>query len=351
MCPVIKLASLHFNVITLCTGQHYKSVLDVLSLFEIKYDFIFSQKKFNNLSDQLSYYQKCINNVLKTIKIDMMVVHGDTTSCFAGAMSSYFAQIPLSHIEAGLRTHQIYAPFPEEMFRKWTDAAADLCFAPTYLASMNLYNEGKKKSQVFITGNTIVDALYFIQSKKVNNTIDDKLFKLLSKKSGYFLVTLHRNEIRNNKLENIALAICNIALEKNYSIIWPLHPNKNVSQIIKKIAAKQSHVMVCQPMDFQLFVNTMKNADLILTDSGGIQEEASVLGKKIVVIREETERPEILENSTAILAGTDILNIKNAIQKLLNVNDVLPYKNDLFGNGDASEKIVLSIKNYFSCKL
>lgn len=353
LCPLIKSLSLKYNVKCLCTGQHYQSVIQILNLFKIEADIIHKERKFNNISRQLSYYQNIINDFLLTSSIDLIIVHGDTTSCFAGALSAYFSKIPIAHVEAGLRTHNPYAPFPEEMYRKWTDAVATMCFAPTKLSENNLLNEGIDKQKISITGNTIVDAINYVKTIS-NNNLRQKNFKIQNildqSELRFFLVTLHRNEIRENKLELIANKICEIAKEKNFKIIWPLHPNKIVRNIVKKVAQNYGNVIITKPLEYDFFIKIMEKASIIITDSGGIQEEASVLEKKLLIIREETERPEVLENASAILAGTDQSLFESLIISLLEVSLNQSFKHDIFGSGSVSEKIVFAISKYFDEK-
>ncbi len=348
LAPLIKLLSIHFKVFCICTGQHSLSVIEILDLFQIKPTIINTHKKFKDINTQLNNYQKFINIQITFFKPDLIIVHGDTTSCFAGALSGFFAKIPIAHIESGLRTQNKYAPFPEEMYRKWTDAVADLCFAPTSISKNNLINEGINPGKIFITGNTIVDAITYV--KNIISINENQFASVVNKKPippNFILVTLHRNEIRDSKLEKLAIAICQIAKEKKYHILWPMHPNKIVSNIIRDVLTNQSHVIVTKSLDYKTFIGLIQKAKMIITDSGGIQEEASVMGKKILILREETERPEVLENKSAILAGTDHQKLSKYFTELENLDLDFENNTDIFGAGDATNKIVNAISNFF----
>lgn len=352
ICPVIKEAGKYFNVYTLCTGQHYDSVIEVFNLFGLTIHKIYPSKKFNGIHLQLSYYQKIITECLNIFKPNLVVVHGDTTSCYAGALSSFFLKQDIAHVEAGLRTQNIYAPFPEEMFRKWTDAVSRYCYAPTENAKTNLLQEGISSSNIFLTGNTIIDALLDIQSNAHLNELDlgllDEINQMSKNKNGYFLVTLHRNEIRNNSLGKLAKTIIEKANRENYSIVWPLHPNKLINKIVLKETRAFSHVLTIPPVKYSLFIKIMRDASVIITDSGGIQEEATFLRKKVVILREETERKEVLLNKSAIISGIDPKNLNKNIDYVTGLSDDVHINGALFGNGDASTKIVSHWREIFS---
>jgi len=344
ICPLIKEASTFFDIFVLGTGQHYESVINAFSLFGVSINKIFPLKKFKNIGEQLSYFQKNISENLDIYKPDLVVVHGDTTSCFAGALSAYLHKIDIAHVEAGLRTQNMYSPFPEEMFRKWTDAVAKFCYAPTAGAKNNLICEGISEDKIFVTGNTIVDALNYIslndQFTETDKTILNEINQFSNSKNGYFLVTLHRNEIKNTHLSLLSKAIVNLAKKKNYAIIWPLHPNKIIKNIVLLQTKKHAHVYTLPVANYNLFLKIMQKSSLIITDSGGIQEEATILAKKILVLRNETERLEVLQSGIALMGGIDDKNLEDNIDFLLNLPKNTPVNTSIFGSGDASIKIV-----------
>lgn len=344
LCPLIKETSKFFDTYVIGTGQHHESVLEVFSLFDLKLNSIFPLKKFKNTVTQLAHYQKIISETIGHYSPDLVVVHGDTTSCLAGAVTAYFHKIDVAHIEAGLRTQNKYSPFPEEMFRKWTDAVAKYCYAPTINAKENLLKEGIDAANIVVSGNTVVDSLVEI-IKKPMSVHDEELVQSIINKSkkvnqGYFLVTLHRNEIKNTHLKKLTIAIVEIAKKKNYAIIWPLHPNNVIKNTVVSQIKNQKHVYTLPPVNYALFLKMVENSSLIITDSGGIQEEATVLGKKILILRNETERPEVLTSSYSLMGGIEEKYLEEKMEYLLNLPKNTSKGDAIFGKGDASVKIV-----------
>lgn len=340
MCPLIIALKNKKNIQTVVcvTGQHRELLNSVLEDFELVPDY-----NLNVMKEKQSLFDVTIN-ILSEIKIvlqkenpDMILVHGDTTTAFAVSLASFYMQIPVGHIEAGLRTYNLEAPFPEEFNRQAIDLVSKFYFVPTQHAKNNLLKEGKSEESIYVTGNTGIDALKYTikqdyQSLNLEWTGNKKIV----------LVTAHRRE-NINSFEKMFIAIRRIAnFDKDIKIVFPLHLNPIVRNKAKEILGDLENVRLTEPMSVVEFQNTLKRSYLVLTDSGGVQEEATALGVPALVMRDTTERPEAIETGNLKLIGTNSDDIYEAVMALLS-NDVLYSQmcksNNVFGDGTASEKI------------
>ena len=357
MAPLVKAleADPQIESIVCVTAQHREMLDQVLGLFEIKPKHDLNiMAKGQTLSDITSRVLKGIEGILKTEKPDIILVHGDTTTTFAGALAAFYAQIPVGHVEAGLRSHNIYSPFPEEMNRSLTGRIAMMHFAATDGNVANLLNEGVKESTIVKTGNTVIDALkmvikedYLFEDPRLNE-IDYNRYKTI-------LLTAHRRENLGEPMENIFGAIRSIIdNNENVQVIFPIHLNPAVRAIADKHLKNIDRIHMIEPLDYEPFANLQAKVDLILTDSGGIQEEAPALGKPVIVLRTETERPEAVEAGTVLIAGVDKEKIIEVTELL--IKDQMAYQKmaeavNPYGDGKACHRIVDAIKAQFSHKL
>lgn len=343
-----------FDVKVCVTGQHRQMLDQVLELFNLTPDFDLNLMKANQtLTDITCGILTGLKEVFKQWKPDVVLVHGDTTTTFATTLASYYEQIKVGHVEAGLRTGDIYSPWPEEANRKLTGALANWHFAPTESAQRNLINENIKQDNIIITGNTVIDSLLTID-EKLNSDIDldkqlAKKFSFLSQNKKMILVTGHRRENFGQGFLNICQALYTLALQHpNILIVYPVHLNPNVQEPVNKILNNISNVYLIEPQDYLPFVYLMKHSYLILTDSGGIQEEAPSLAKPVLVMRETTERPEAVQAGTVKLVGTSVEEIVKQVNLLL--GDSILYSEmaqarNPYGDGLASEKIKCFLQN------
>lgn len=297
MCPLVKELKKRKNIKTIIcvTGQHKEMLNQVLRCFEVVPDYNLNiMKEKQTLFDITQNIMTNIKKVLEEVKPDLLLVHGDTTTTFAAALSAFYMQIPVGHVEAGLRTYNVNSPYPEEFNRQATGIIAELNFAPTQVSKENLIKEGKKEDKIFITGNTAIDAL--------NTTVKKDYFNEeleWAKDSRLIMLTAHRRENLGKPLENIFLAIKRIMKEfKDIKVIYPVHKNPIVRETANRILGNCERIRLIEPLDVVDFHNFLANSYLILTDSGGIQEEAPSLGKPVLVTRDTTERPEGIEAGT-----------------------------------------------------
>ena len=354
MAPLVKEFKLHpeyFEVSVCVTAQHREMLDQVLDLFEIYPDYDLNIMKPNqSLHDISSNILYGVKEVLDRFSPDLVLVHGDTTTSTFAALAAFYNKIKVGHIEAGLRTKNIYSPFPEEVNRRITGVLAHYHFAPTSLSKSNLEEENHKN--ILISGNTVIDSLFFILKKIKNN----KIFRLkiidyfLSEKFKFLderriiLVTGHRRENHGRGLINICNALEEIAiLNPSIDIVYPVHMNPNVESVVKRLLFKVPNIFLIKPLRYEQFVYLMHKSYFIITDSGGIQEEAPSMGKPVLVMRDATERPEALKAGTVKLVGTSTKKIVNEANAL--INDVVLYKSmssayNPYGDGKASEKIV-----------
>jgi len=352
MAPLKKELSLYddFDVKVCVTAQHRSMLDQVLDVFGIKPEFDLDIMK---ASQSLSYITTSvlegIDGVLKAEKPDIVLVHGDTTTTFAAALAAFYNQIPVGHVEAGLRTFDIYSPFPEEMNRHLTSGLCTLHFAPTAQNRENLHLENIHKN-IFVTGNTVIDALH-------TTVRPDYRFKSLQLAGiadydgRIILMTAHRRENLGKQLENICRAVAKIAMEHpECRVVYPVHLNPSVQNTARSILGGLSNVTLCEPLDIEDMHNLMARSYFVLTDSGGLQEEAPALGKPVLVLRAETERPEAVAAGTVKMAGTEEENIYKLTKTLL--EDPAEYEKmahsvNPYGDGQASRRIAQGLLYYF----
>jgi len=350
MAPVIKALNAEDSIDSkICvTAQHREMLDQVLDLFAIKPDYDLNiMQTGQDLTDVTCSVLTGLKNVITDFQADIILVHGDTTTTFATTLAAYYQRIPIGHVEAGLRTGNIYAPFPEEINRKLTADIAYLHFAPTEKAKDNLLNEGVKASSIHVTGNTVIDALLEIVEKlKFSSNIQSQ-FSFLSAEKRLVLVTGHRRENFGSGFENICYALKKLAQRQDLQIVYPVHLNPNVREPVLRILGKCKNIHLIEPQDYLPFVYLMNQAYMILTDSGGIQEEAPALGKPVLVMRETTERPEAVEAGTVILVGTNQNKIVSECEKLLDNKacyEKMSFAHNPYGDGKASLKIIKKLK-------
>ncbi|MGB9911203.1 MAG: non-hydrolyzing UDP-N-acetylglucosamine 2-epimerase [Microgenomates group bacterium] len=353
LAPVIfefKKHSKIFSVKIISTGQHKEMLDDVLEAFEITPDINLKVMTPNQtLSEVTSKILIGIENILIREKPDLVLIQGDTTTVLAAALACYYQKIKIAHIEAGLRSFDKYQPFPEEINRRLVSHIADFNFAPTKKASENLIKEGIEKNKIFIVGNTVIDALFLALKKR--KRLDKELKKIDFRKK-IILITAHRRENFGKPLEDICLAVREISqlYRDEIEIVYPVHLNPNVQETVKRNLKGISNVKLLKPLDYLSFCYLMKKCYLILSDSGGIQEEAPSLGKPVLILRNTTERPEVVEIGAGILVGTNKEKIVSEVEFLLNNKKkylkMSKVKNP-FGDGKASERIFKIINKIF----
>lgn len=349
-----------FETIVCVTGQHREMLDQVLNIFEIKPDYDLNiMKQGQDLYDVTARVLVGMRDVLKEVQPDVVLVHGDTTTSTAAALAAFYQQIPVGHVEAGLRTHNIYSPWPEEMNRQITGRIATYHFSPTALSKQNLLAEGIKGKAITVTGNTVIDALYMVVDKiKTDNALDADLEAVL-KNSGYdvnrlvdsrklVLITGHRRENFGGGFISMCRAIKTLT-EKypNVDFVYPMHLNPNVRKPIHEVFGEDltglGNMFFIEPLEYLSFVYLMEKSTIVLTDSGGIQEEAPGLGKPVLVMRDTTERPEALEAGTVKLVGTDYAKIVKEVSALLDDNiyyEKMSKAVNPYGDGLACGRIV-----------
>ena len=353
MAPLIKafLNNKHIFETKVCvTAQHREMLDQVMDFFEIIPDYDLNlMKPGQNLFSLTSEVLLAMKPILDEFKPNFVFVHGDTTTSTAAALASFYSGIKVCHIEAGLRTFNKLSPFPEEINRQITARLADLHFAPTEIAKQNLISEGINPECIHITGNTVIDALLYANEKV--ESIEDKeinyLKTILDKSKKLILVTGHRRENFGNGFLNICKALKELAIKQNVQIIYPVHLNPNVQEPVYEILGDISSVNLIDPLAYPSFVWLMKQSYIIITDSGGVQEEAPSLGKPVLVMRETTERPEALVAGTVLLVGTNTSDIVNNATELLTnpeTYDKMSKAHNPYGNGNSSN-IILSFIN------
>jgi len=329
------------------TAQHREMLDQVLNLFQIKPDFDLNiMSEGQTLFDITSRALLGLHEVLTQAAPDIVLVHGDTTTTFAGALAAYYHQIAVGHVEAGLRTGNKFSPYPEEMNRKLTGALTDLHFAPTQTSKQNLLREGVAEENIFVTGNTVIDALH--ETVKPDFKFDDELLQSIDYEGKrVILVTTHRRENLGEPLRHVYKALKKLVEEfPDVEIVFPVHKNPKVREVVNEELGGLSQVHLTDPLDYEPFANLISRAELILTDSGGIQEEAPSLGKPVLVLRDTTERPEAVKAGTVRLVGTEMENVYNAARELL--TDAAEYSKmseaiNPYGDGLAAQRIVQAL--------
>ena len=340
-----------FESIVAVTAQHREMLDQVLRLFDIKPDFDLDiMSADQTLFDITTKALTGLDRVLTEARPDIVLVHGDTTTTFVGALAAFYHQIAVGHVEAGLRTRNKYSPFPEEMNRRLTGSIADLNFAPTSTARENLLREGVDRSKIFVTGNTVIDALH--RTIRADFVFDDELLRSIdygSKK--IILVTTHRRENLGEPMRHVYEALKKIVEEfPTVEIIFPVHKNPKVREIVDAVLGGLAQVHLIDPLDYEPFANLMSRAEIILTDSGGVQEEAPALGKPVLVLRDTTERPEAVDAGTVKLIGTDRSTVYDETRRLLIDRaeyDRMSAAVNPYGDGRAARRIVRALLRHY----
>lgn len=366
MCPLVKefqKDTMNFETIVCVTGQHREMLDQVLTIFDVKPDYDLNiMKQGQDLTDVTARVLTGLRDVFKECRPDVVLVHGDTTTSTAGALAAFYAQIPVGHVEAGLRTHNIYSPWPEEMNRQITGRIATYNFSPTPLSEKNLLEENVH-GKIVVTGNTVIDALHMVVEKLKNDIALAKEQEEILAKAGYdvmrlndgkklVLITGHRRENFGEGFIRMVTAMKNLS-EKypNVDFVYPMHLNPNVRKPIHEVFGEdliRPNFFFIEPLQYLEFVYLMEKSTIVLTDSGGIQEEAPGLGKPVLVMRDTTERPEALESGTVHLVGTDYDKIFNEVSTLL--EDDTAYEKmskavNPYGDGKACGRIVNALRN------
>ena len=394
MCPLVKEFQKHpesFETVVCVTGQHREMLDQVLQIFDVKPDYDLNiMKQGQDLYDVTARVLIGMRDVLDTVKPDVVLVHGDTTTSMAAAMAAFYRQIPVGHVEAGLRTHNLYSPWPEEMNRQVTGRIAEYDFAPTPLSRQNLLDEGVKDEKITVTGNTVIDSLQMVVKRiKDDAELSDKLKQNLlnagydvsrldsftdqrssrndtdsglgtsrndtdlsfrAKRRNLVLITGHRRENFGEGFISMCTAIRDLARKyPEVDFVYPMHLNPNVRKPIKQVFGdeKRDNLFFIEPLDYLDFVYLMSRSYIVLTDSGGIQEEAPGLGKPVLVMRDTTERPEALDAGTVRLVGTDYDKIMNEVSALLddrNHYETMSHAVNPYGDGKACPRIVDKLK-------
>jgi len=351
MAPIVKALNNdqeHFITKICVTAQHRDMLDQVLRIFNIEPDYDLNIFQSGQTLTQITCRALSgLEGVIEEFKPDLILVQGDTTTVFTGALAAFYHQVKIGHVEAGLRSGNLYSPYPEEANRMLTGVLTDFHFAPTITSKNNLLREGYNESKIFITGNTSIDALSWVINK--NYTFEDEILNNIDfENKKVILLTAHRRENIGKPMENIFNAIREIADKNNdIEVIYPMHLNPKVRDIARNIFIGMKNVHLIEPLDYLPFTNLMSKCYLVVTDSGGVQEEAPSLGKPVLVVRNETERPEGIEAGTAKLAGTEREVIYKELDLLINneeeynimANAVNPY-----GDGKAAERIIEAIK-------
>ncbi len=329
------------------TGQHRSMLDQVLSTFDIvpEIDLDIMQPG-QTLFDVTTNVLSGLKKVLQDLQPDWVLVHGDTTSAMAATMAAFYCQIPVAHVEAGLRTGNLYSPWPEEMNRKVIDSISSLLFAPTQKSSQNLLREGLDKDRILVTGNTVIDALLQMMERIRNDPelsqIFSRQFDFIDADKRLILVTGHRRESFGAGMERVCQGLVQIAKRDDVQIVYPVHLNENIQRPVKQLLSANKNIHLIEPLDYLPFIYLMDRCDIVITDSGGIQEEAPSLGKPVLVTREITERPEAVEAGTVILVGTNESEIIARTNELLDNEDVYKRMSNIhnpYGDGQAAKRI------------
>ena len=356
MAPVVKAIEENENLqsIVTVTAQHREMLDQVLQLFQIKPNFDLNlMKKNQTLTDITAGVLHGLEEILRQEQPDLVLVHGDTTTTFAATLAAFYQQIPVGHVEAGLRSGNMYSPYPEEANRKLTGVMTTLHFSPTPEARQNLLRENANDANIFVTGNTVIDAL-LSTVKSQYQFADAALQELMDSPAQKVLITAHRRENQGEPMAHIFQAVRRLhETLPEVQFIFPIHKNPKVRELAARILGDLARVHIIEPLDYEPFANAMARVDLILTDSGGLQEEAPALGKPVLVLRDTTERPEAVTAGTVELVGTDEDLIYNTALTLLTdaaayhkmANAVNPY-----GDGKASGRISDAIEYYFGIR-
>lgn len=334
------------------TAQHRQMLDQVLELFEIKPQYDLNiMKPGQDLTDITSNILLGMRGLLKRERYDMLLVHGDTTTTMAAALAAFYEKVPVGHVEAGLRTGDFYAPWPEEMNRSLVGRIATLHFAPTERSRQSLLREGIAEANIFVTGNTVIDALQEVVEKlRIDSSLSatlDQRFDFLSRNKRLILVTGHRRENFGSGFERICQALRTLSTRGDVEIVYPVHLNPSVQEPVRRILGDAPNVHLIEPLDYLPFVYLMNRSHLIITDSGGVQEEAPSLGKPVLVMRDTTERPEAVEAGTVQLVGTDEAKIVQQANHLLDnrvAYEAMARAMNPYGDGQASGRILAALR-------
>ena len=365
MCPLVKEFQKHpeeFETVVCVTGQHREMLDQVLQIFDVKPDHDLNiMKQGQDLYDVTARVLVGMRDILDTVKPDVVLVHGDTTTSMAAAMAAFYRQIPVGHVEAGLRTHNLYSPWPEEMNRQVTGRIAKYDFAPTPLSRQNLLDEGVSEEKITVTGNTVIDALHWVVEnvmKKGYKPLDPLVASLPHADRRMVLITGHRRENFGEGFISMCTAIRDLARKyPDVDFVYPMHLNPNVRKPIREVFGEEipgqarndrgKNLFFIEPLDYLDFVYLMSRSYIVLTDSGGIQEEAPGLGKPVLVMRDTTERPEALDAGTVRLVGTDYEKIVKEVSALLDDKkhyEEMSHAVNPYGDGKACPRIVEKLK-------
>ncbi|RMC55552.1 non-hydrolyzing UDP-N-acetylglucosamine 2-epimerase [Lactobacillus sp. ESL0261] len=338
-----------FEEVTVVTAQHREMLDQVLNIFKIKPEYDFNiMKKNQTLESVTAKVLIDMTKVLKEVKPDIVLVHGDTTTSFAAGLASFYLQCPLGHVEAGLRTWNKYSPFPEEMNRQMTDDLTDLYFAPTAVSKQNLIKENHNSDNIFITGNTAIDAL----EETVQSDYHHEVLDQIKPGNKIILVTMHRRENQGEPMRRVFKVMKQVVdNHDDVEIIYPVHLSPSVQKVAHEVLGNDPRFHLIAPLDVVDFHNLAKLSYFIMTDSGGVQEEAPALNKPVLVLRDTTERPEGVKAGTLKLVGTQVDNVRNAMLELLDnkkVYEQMANAKNPYGDGHASERIMDDIAYYFA---
>lgn len=351
MAPLVKELEIRKEIesIVCVTAQHREMLDQVLNTFDIKPDYDLNiMKQGQSLADVTTRALVGLEEVIKKVKPDIVLVHGDTTTTFAGALAAFYNQVAIGHVEAGLRTYDKYSPYPEEMNRQMVDRLSDMYFAPTEISKDNLLKENIDESKIYITGNTAIDAM----STTVDENYTHPELDWINAGERMILLTAHRRENLGEPMRHIFRAIKRVVDEfSDVKVIYPIHMNPKVREVAKEVLGDADRVKLIEPLEVFDFHNFQNKSYIILTDSGGIQEEAPSLGKPVLVLRDTTERPEGIKAGTLKLVGTDEDVIYEETKKLLldkKEYEKMSKASNPYGDGHASERIVDAIIEYFN---
>ena len=338
-----------FEEVTVVSAQHREMLDQVLDIFKIKPDYDFNiMQKNQTLEDITSKVMIDLSKVIKEEKPDVVLVHGDTTTSFSAGLSAFYQQTTLGHVEAGLRTWNKYSPFPEEMNRQMTDDLADLYFAPTELSKSNLIKENHKENHIFVTGNTAIDALEQTVQKDYHHAVLDEI----TPGNKVILVTMHRRENQGEPMRRVFKVMRQVIdSHSDVEIIYPVHLSPKVREVANEVLGGDPRIHLIEPLDVVDFHNLAKRSYFIMTDSGGVQEEAPSLGKPVLVLRDTTERPEGVKAGTLKLVGTQVDSVRENMLTLIEdkeAYDKMANAKNPYGDGHASERIMDAIYYYFN---
>ncbi len=357
LCPVIRSLREHpasFDVKVCVTGQHREMLDQVLQAFDVKPDYDLDlMLKGQTLFQSTSRILAGLETVLQSERPAMALVQGDTTTTFCGALASFYLHIPVGHVEAGLRTGDLRQPFPEEMNRVLTSHLTALHFAATEQAAENLRREGVQQEAISVTGNTGIDAVLYVRDGLEQGRLHGRDWPEIDSSKKLIVVTAHRRESFGEGFERICRALATLANRGDVQVIYPVHPNPNVQDPVQRHLANHPHVRLVEPLSYVPFVDLMRRAYLLITDSGGIQEEGPSLGKPILVLREKTERPEAVSAGTVKLVGTDESRIVREASQLIENHDMynsMARVHNPYGDGQASPRIAALIHSFLTHK-